>query len=219
MSHHRSRWLVSLMATVIAVSACATSTSGAPVSDIVSAQDEDGYAGTLLSDPPVARPALVLTDTDGQRYDLQADVDGVTALFFGYTRCPDVCPTTMADLATAVRELPVETQGRVDVVFVTEDPDSDTPAVVRDWLDHFDEDFIGLMGGQGRTDQVLDQLHVPRTEGHVDPPDAAPHDDGTLEHSGVVYLFGPGDEEAVLHSGGTTVAQYASDISRLLDQG
>jgi len=70
----------------------------------------------------------------------------------------------------------------------------------------------------GRTDQFLDQLHLPRTEGHVDPPDAAPHDDGSLEHSGVVYLFGPGDEETVVHSGGTTVAQYASDIGRLLER-
>ncbi|NEK93369.1 SCO family protein [Modestobacter muralis] len=207
-----------LVATASAVSACSTPISGAPVSDIVSAQEEDGYAGTLLSDPTISRPALVLTDTDGRPYDLQADVDGVTALFFGYTRCPDVCPTTMADLATAVRELPAGARERVDVVFVTEDPDSDTPAVVREWLDRFDEDFIGLMGGQGRTDQVLDQLHVPRTEGHVDPPEAAPHDDGTLEHSGVVYLFGPGDEATVLHSGGTTADQYAADISRLLDQ-
>lgn len=218
MSHPRGRWLVGLIAACIGVTACSAPTSEGPVSEVVSAQIEDGYAGTLLADPPLPRPALVLTDTGGQLFDLRADTDGVTALFFGYTRCPDVCPTTMADLATAIRELSAADRTRVTVVFVTEDPASDTPAAVREWLDHFDDDFIGLIGGEGRTDQVLDQLHLPRTEGHVDPPDAAPHDDGSLEHSGVVYLFGPGDEETVVHSGGTTVDQYTSDISRLLER-
>ena len=162
------------------------------------------------------RPALVLPDTDGEPYNLQADTDGVTALFFGYTQCPDICPTTMADLAAAKRELPAADQDRVTVVFVTEDPASDTPAVLREWLDRFDEDFIGLIGGDVSTEQVLDALHLPRTEGHVDPPDGPPHEDGELEHSGVVYLFGPDDRATVLHSGGTTVAQYVSDLRRLL---
>ncbi|WP_171058042.1 SCO family protein [Modestobacter altitudinis] len=219
MSHRRWRWLVSLSAASIGLTACSTPAVDAPVSNVISAQTEDGYAGTLLSDPAVRRPALVLTDTEGQPYDLQAGAEGVTALFFGYTRCPDVCPTTMADLTAAVRDLPSADQERVTVAFVTEDPDVDTPAVVREWLDHFDEDVVGLIGGGGLTDQVLDQLHLPRTEGHVDAPDAAPHDDGSLEHSGVVYLFGPGDEEVVVHSGGTTVAQYTSDMRRLLDRG
>ena len=60
----------------------------------------------------------------------------MTALFFGYTRCPDLCPTTMADLTTAVRELPPGDQEKVTVVFVSEDPGSDTPVAVREWLDH-----------------------------------------------------------------------------------
>lgn len=204
---------------LLVLAGCSTSSADGPVADVVSAQAADGYAGTLLSDPQVRRPALVLPDTDGQPYDLQADTDGVTALFFGYTQCPDVCPTTMADLASAKRELPAADQDRVTVVFVTEDPASDTPVVVREWLDRFDGDFIGLMGGDASTERVLDELHLPRTEGHVDPPDGPPHEDGELEHSGVVYLFGPDDRATVLHSGGTAVAQYISDLRRLLTEG
>ncbi|TFV66529.1 UNVERIFIED_ORG: SCO family protein [Bacillus sp. AZ43] len=204
---------------LLVLAGCSTSSADGPVADVVSAQAADGYAGTLLSDPPVRRPTLVLPDTDGQPYDLQADTDGVTALFFGYTQCPDVCPTTMADLASAKRELPAADQDRVTVVFVTEDPASDTPVVLREWLDRFDGDFIGLMGGDASTERVLDELHLPRTEGHVDPPDGPPHEDGELEHSGVVYLFGPDDRTTVLHSGGTTVAQYISDLRRLLTEG
>lgn len=73
------------------------------------------------------RPALVLTDTEGRPYDLRAHNGGVTALFFGYTQCPDICPTTMADLATARRELSASQREKVTVVFVTEDPENDTP--------------------------------------------------------------------------------------------
>ena len=204
---------------LLVLAGCSTSTADGPVSQVVSAQAADGYAGTLLSDPMVPRPALILPDTEGRPYDLQVDIDGVTALFFGYTQCPDICPTTMADLAAAKRELPAVDQERVTVVFVTEDPVSDTPVVLREWLDRFDENFIGLVGGAADTDKVLDQLHLPRTEGHVDPPGSPAHEDGDLEHSGVVYLFGPDDRATVLHSGGATVADYASDMRRLLAEG
>ena len=213
------RGLSSAGVALLVLAGCSTSTEGGPVSEVVSAQAADGYAGTLLADPAVPRPALVLPDTGGQRYDLRADADGVTALFFGYTQCPDICPTTMADLASARRELPVADQERVTVVFVTEDPASDTPIVLREWLDRFDEDFVGLIGGDDATQKVLDELHLSRTEGHVDPPGSAPHEDGSLEHSGVVYLFGPDDRATVLHSGGTTVADYARDMRRLLAAG
>lgn len=204
---------------LVSLGGCSSTAADGPVGEVVSAQSADGFAGTLLTDPPVPRPALVLTDTEGRPYDLRADNGGVTALFFGYTQCPDICPTTMADLATARRELSASQREKVTVVFVTEDPENDTPAVLREWLDRFDEDFVGLIGGDGRTDAVLDQLHLPRTEGHVDPAGEPTHEDGELEHSGVVYLFGPEDESTVLHSGGTTVDQYISDMRGLLTEG
>ena len=203
----------------VGVAGCATDAAEGPVGEIVSAQASDGYAGTLLTGPAVPRPELVLPDTEGRPYDLRAETDGVTALFFGYTQCPDVCPTTMADLAAAVRNLPSPDRERVTVVFVTEDPANDDPATVREWLDHFDDRFVGLIGGNEQTAQVLDGLHLPRTEPHVDPPGAAPHAHGAVEHTGVVYLFGPGDHATVLHSGGSTAEQYTDDIRRLLAGG
>ena len=214
-----NRYVALAAAALIGLAGCGTAASDGPVGEVVSAQATDGYAGTLLTDPAVARPALVLPDTEGRPYDLRARTDGVTALFFGYTQCPDVCPTTMADLATAVRSLAPADQERVTVVFVAEDPANDTPAAVREWLDHFDDRFVGLIGGDERTAEVLDELHLPRTEQHVDPPGAAPHEHGGVEHSGVVYLFGPGDRATVLHSGGSTAHQYSEDIGRLLERG
>ena len=183
---------------------------------MVSAQRDDGFTGTLVSDPEMGRPELSLPDTEGRTYDVAADADGVTALFFGYTQCPDICPTTMADLAMARGELTQSERRQVTVVFVTEDPANDTADVVRDWLDRFDREFVGLIGGNDLTREALETLYLPPTEGHVDPPGATPHDDGEFEHSGVVYLFGPGDDATVVHTGGTTVAQYVSDIRQLL---
>ncbi|WP_256790080.1 MULTISPECIES: SCO family protein [Frankia] len=175
----------------------------------VSATDSGGFAGTRL-DPSIPRPAFTLSDTAGRTFDFRTRTAGkVAVLFFGYTRCPDVCPTTMADLAAARALLPVEVRRRVDVVFVTEDPASDTAPVLRRWLDQFDPTFVGLRGGTTATGAVLDQLKLPRTvikEGVGGE---------SVEHSGVVYLFSPKDTTTVIHTGGTTAQQYAADLTRL----
>lgn len=199
--------------------ACAAPGDRSPVAVVAEDAGSDSFHGTLLTDPRVPRPKLVLPDTVGESYDLRAEQDGVTALFFGYTECPDVCPTTMADLAAAKRSLPAAAQERIEVVFVTEDPQRDTPPMVRTWLDRFDTEFVGLVGGNAATARVLDDLHLPRTEQHSDPPGAAPHahPNGDVDHSGVVYLFGPGDRQTVIHTGGSTPGQYAADIGALLN--
>lgn len=215
---------LAVAASLAVVSACSGGAEDSMADDgavarVDSSQRDDGYAGTLLSDPLTGRPELSLLDTERRIYDLTADVDGVTALFFGYTQCSDICPTTMADLAAARRQLPQSQQQEVTVVFVTEDPANDTPEALRVWLDRFDTDFVGLMGGSDGTREALASLYLPPTERHVDPPGAEPHGDGEFEHGGVVYLFGPGDDATVVHTGGTTVAQYVSDFRQLLANG
>lgn len=191
-------------------------------------QNRDGYAGTLLH-PPIPRPALRLPDTDGRLFDLRTrPSDEVTVLFFGYTNCDDVCPTTMADLAAGRRALPPATRQRVTVVFVTEDPARDTPIVLRRWLDQFDPANVGLIGGNDTTRQVLSQLHLPaslryevtkpapHTHSPSEPAREHAHgDDYEVEHSGVVYAFGP-NGRTVLYTGGATPPEYSSDFDRLL---
>jgi protein SCO1/2 len=211
---------VSAAAAVLAltVTAC-TSNDEVPSLAVISDSSADSFAGTLLTDPQVPRPELVLPDTAGQLYDLSAQDDVVTALFFGYTECPDVCPTVMADLAAAKRSMPSASQERIEVVFITEDPQRDTPGILRSWLDRFDSEFVGLIGGNADTARVLDTLHLPRTEQHTDPSGATPHahPKGDVDHSGVVYLFGPDDRQTVIHTGGSTPGQYAADIDALLN--
>ncbi len=99
------------------------------------------YHGTLL-EPPKPLPDLVFQNVDGQ-FRLSEAGDGVMLLYFGYTHCPDVCPTTLYELRKAVRALGAEAE-RVQVGFVTVDPERDTPEQIATYLQNIDPGFMGL---------------------------------------------------------------------------
>jgi protein SCO1/2 len=165
---------------------------------------DDKYAGLDLAEP-YRRPTFTLTDSDGGAYDFRAATDGrPTLLFFGYTRCPDVCPTTMADIAVALRGLDAKVAKQVQVVFVTTDPAHDTPAVLAEYLGRFDADlpvrFVGLTGSQKLIDQAQLSAGVPLAE-----------EDGRL-HSSLLLLYGADDEAHVAFDAGNTARDIASDL-------
>ncbi|MGE0557490.1 MAG: SCO family protein [Burkholderiales bacterium] len=88
---------------------------------------------------------LALTDHNGQRRTL-ADFKGkVVTVFFGFTHCPDVCPTTLGEMALVMKELGGDA-GRVQVLFVTVDPGRDTPAVLKQYVPAFHPSFLGMTG-------------------------------------------------------------------------
>ena len=102
--------------------------------------------GTRL-DPPFEVASTPLTDTSGAPYSLTEDTDEpLTLVFFGYTHCPDICGQVMATLAGAMARLSDADRERVEVVFVTTDPARDDEAVVEEYADRFDPEFIGLTG-------------------------------------------------------------------------
>src|SRR4029078_2346115 len=99
------------------------------------------YCGATIS-PTFSKPDITLTDTSGKPFNVKTDTAGVvTLLYVGYTHCPDICPTHMQQIAKALKALPAATASKVKVVFITSDPERDTPAVLRKWLDNFDTDF------------------------------------------------------------------------------
>jgi protein SCO1/2 len=127
------------------------------------AADDDGFHGTLV-DPPLRPANVVLKDTRGAPFDLARPAPHrATALFFGFTNCDDVCPTTMADLAAARRSLTPALADKVTVVFVTVDPHRDTPPVLERWLSQFDQDFIGLIGSTELVNQAERSLYLPES--------------------------------------------------------
>jgi protein SCO1/2 len=220
---------VSVLVIAMASTACSkvadpSPDAGGPPAAVVGSAPSD-FHGTPAEG--VRRPEFTLRDTAGSRFAFaDRPPDEITVVFFGYTHCPDLCPTTMADLAAARRQLPPSVRERVTVVFVTEDPARDTPRVLRSWLDRMDPAFVGLVGGNEKTKQVLKELYLTQCKRVTAPMPAVVHpQDGHehpgeygIEHPGIVYAFGP-DGNTVIYSGGTTPRQYAEDFTRLATHG
>jgi protein SCO1/2 len=112
--------------------------------------------------PPLPKPKFTLTDTSNSQFDFALKTQGsTTLLFFGYTDCPDMCPMQMHLIAQALKTLPPEVANQFKVVFVTTDPDRDTPQVLRNYLDHFDKNFIGLRGSQSAVEAAQVAAKIP----------------------------------------------------------
>ncbi len=105
------------------------------------------FRGTSYSEPYPVAPEIRLTRGDGTRFRLSETRGKIVMLFFGYTSCPDVCPTTLAELNQALTSLG-DRADQVQVVFITVDPQRDTPQRVQEYVDHFNPRFIGLSGSE-----------------------------------------------------------------------
>ena len=127
---------------------------------------------------------LRLTDHHGQERTL-ADFKGkVVTIFFGYTQCPDVCPTALSGMSTVMQELGPEAD-RVQVLFVTVDPERDTPELLAQYVPAFDARFLGLYGTAEKIAEVAKEFRVfYRKSG-----DLAGH--YTIDHTAGTYVFGP----------------------------
>jgi protein SCO1/2 len=171
-----------------------------------------GYRGILLPDAD-ARPGFVLTDTDGEAFDFGRDTEGKLALlFFGYTYCPDICPVHMASIAAVKRDLSVDEQRRMRVVFVTTDPRRDTAERLVSWLGNFDPDFVGLRGTEAEVDSIMLGLSLPAAIR-----DTAAGPDYAVGHASQVIAFPPGDGFRVIYPFGTRQADWKHDLPRLLN--
>lgn len=144
-----------------------------------------------------------------------ADFRGkVTMLYFGYTHCPDVCPTTLAKLAGALRQLGAQADD-VRVLFVTVDPQRDTLPVLKAYVDAFGARyFVGLRGDAAQTADIARRYRVGYTAGK---PDA----DGNYEvsHSSAVFVFDRRGEARLLGTESTPTADFVADLKRLLAGG
>jgi protein SCO1 len=181
---------------------------------IVVGGDDDGYHGALLTEPYDV-PDLRLTDTDGKRYSLATSpTEPVTLVFFGYTRCPDICQIVMSTIASALARLDAGDRERVGVVFVTTDPARDDEATLRAYLDQFDPSFVGLTGDLATIKTVGEKLGVYIAKGQELP-------DGGYEvdHSTPVIAVKANGRAPLVWTQGVSSAQLAEDVTALLDGG
>ena len=163
---------------------------------------------------PLPRHDFTLTATDSRAWSFRESTGGrLTFLFFGYASCPDICPVQMAGLASAIRDLPPEDQGRLAVVFVTTDPARDSAAALRAWLDHFSRDFVGLTGTEAEVDSVQRLFGLaPAVR------DSSQGERGYLVgHAAQVIAFGADDTARTVYPFGQRQNDWALELRRLLD--
>jgi protein SCO1/2 len=137
--------------------------------------------GTL--EPPRAAPNLRLPDQYGRIFDLEEHRGKVVLVFFGYTYCPDVCPVTLAQTASVLRKLASQAK-QVQVVFVTVDPQRDTPEVLANYLKNFDPTFIGLSASPIATRQVLNAYEIKAVRR-----DSTNSTTYTIDHTSLIYVI------------------------------
>jgi protein SCO1/2 len=167
--------------------------------------------GTLIEDAQPA-PPLHLTDAEGRAFDLAAQRGKLTFVYFGYTHCPDACPTTLTDWARARKLLGDKAQA-VHFVFVSVDPERDTPEIAQRYARQFDSTFTGLVATTAQLESVKNVwgFAVERDE----MPGMKMGEYGVSHPAGVYFVDGDGKLKFVF-APGSKPDEIASDLKRLL---
>lgn len=134
-------------------------------------------------------------------------------LYFGYTFCPDVCPTTLATLHAAMQELPAELRDRVQVIMISVDPERDTPKRTAEYARYFDPSFLGVTGSPQQIAAVLKQYRAIA----VKVPNEKDPEHYAVDHSAQTYLIGPDGGVVGLIPYGAAPARYVEALTSLLD--
>ena len=200
----------------IAATLAVTGTAGFLTGCEPSASSGQGSASTFkgidITGAEYAR-SLSLTDQNGQRRTL-ADFKGkVTVVFFGFTQCPDVCPTTMAELARVKAALGADGD-RVQGVFISVDPERDTPEVLKAYMSGFDPSFIALRGSPDETAAAAKEFKVfyakvpGKTEGSY-----------SVDHTAGSFVFDAKGQVRLFVRYGTGAEALTADLKTLLAAG
>lgn len=167
------------------------------------------FQNTDISGLEYAR-GFTLTDHNGKTRTL-ADFKGkVVVVFFGYTQCPDVCPTTMVEMANVMKQLGAQAD-KVQVLFITVDPERDTVARLAQYVPAFDARFLGLTGDKAAIDKVAREFKVfyQKTPGKT-------ADSYTIDHTAGSYVFDPQGHVRLFISQGKSAETIARDIRLLM---
>lgn len=171
------------------------------------------FRGTSYEEPYPPAADMELTRSDGSRFRLSEMRGDIVLLFFGYTSCPDVCPATLAELRQALSELKEQDAERVKVVFVTVDPERDTPERVQEYVDRFNPAFIGLSGTPTELEKIWAEYGVYREV--VDGQSAAGY---IVNHTARVSMIDAQGNLRVSFSFDTPVEDIVHDLKLMLKQ-
>lgn len=170
------------------------------------------FVGTDITGAPYAR-TLAMPDIDGQPRTLGDFKGKVVVVFFGYTQCPDVCPTTMAELAQIKKSLGPDGD-KLQAVFVTIDPERDTPVILKSYMASFDPSFVALRGSLGQTQAVAKEFKVYYAK--VPGKTAGSY---TMDHSAGSFIIDPEGHVRLFERYGAGADGMLADIKALMVQG
>ena len=204
--------MVALVALALVTTAAACGSDDAPTAtDATTAPTE--LQGIVRSSPLQVADISLPDATSGEPVAMVAAPGELTIVYFGYTSCPDVCPTTFSDLQRAFEQLDPEQVARIDVRFVTVDPERDTGEIMLSYLDHFVERGVAL--------RTLDPAELQTTQdAFLASSTITPLDDGTYDvsHSASTYVVDEAGEVVVEWAFGTPSDAIANDLRLLLAQ-
>lgn len=205
----------------VGLSACGTAddTNDSPLPDapaeaagIEPGGEAGGYRGLELV-TPIEVPSFTLTDTGGEPYDfLERTRGSLSFLFFGFTHCPDICPVQLANLAAALGDLSYSERSQVEVVFISTDPDRDSPEVVRAYLDRFDPAFVGLVAPIEEVNAVLASLDLPPAMKE----EVQGTDDYSVGHAAQIMAITGDGLIRLAYPGGIRQSDWRNDMPSLL---
>lgn len=154
--------------------------------------------------------ALIAVDESGQEFRFEDFKGKISLVFFGFTLCPDVCPTTLAQLSRLKTELTEEESEQVQVYFITVDPERDTPLRLKEYLNYFDPSFKGLIANTEQLAVIAKSFNifynkVPLEMNHY-----------TMEHSSYIFVLDKKADSVLLFRDSMSVEEMLNDIRRLL---
>lgn len=207
--HTRSKLLAALAACMALLSAGCDNPSAGGSQQMILSPVNSAFKNTDITGLDYAR-GFTLTDHNGQTRTL-ADFKGKAVLvFFGFTQCPDVCPTTLAEMAGVMKELGPDAD-KLQVLFVSLDPERDSPELLANYVPSFDPRFIGLVGDKTAIDKVAKDFKIfyqkvpGKSEGSY-----------SIDHTAGSYVFDPEGRIRLFVRHGQGPAPIASDLKLLL---
>jgi protein SCO1/2 len=170
------------------------------------------YKGTVI-DPPIPLPDFELTTTAGQPFHLSDVAGDIALIYFGYTYCPDVCPLTMGDVKKALAGLETGRE-RVHVIFISIDPERDTPEVLANYMKAFGPEFIGLTDDFAKVQEVMKPYGAFAQKEEVE--DSALG--YSMSHTARLYLVDPQRRMFLQYTFGFEAEDLRSDLAHLLQE-
>lgn len=171
------------------------------------------FVGTVI-EPPKTAADFTLTDQRGQAFRLSEQKGNVVVMFFGFTHCPDICPTELAALTAVRRQLGADS-AKLRVVFITVDPERDTPEIMGQYVKNFDASFIGLSGQRPTLETIYQAYGVTAIRREL-PNSALGY---TMDHSAIAYVVDAAGNLRLLFPHGTSANDMLEDIRSLIRNG